>query len=252
MTIYVSTLYDKNWLFMIWPTLVTSSMMSRVCNTYLAHLNISTYIPRKYCLCGTSPSQLNRPDKHRDKDKHTQQTHSENMITSLSRVMNSMDFWTNPKNTTGWDKYEKIPARFRRACKYHVMYSVGKNTQEVATANKIFHSNEVRLWQARDTQIFEHRLELPNHGMAVKLCFLGYIATFTGKFMPGSAKLTNNCRSGRLKSSSKCAQPSSTWHITHCPNVWEICIHISKPSGDQHMRQSDEPWWFWHHPKLYP
>ena len=37
----------------------------------LHNLDIPNNIPAKYCLCGTSPSYLNRPDKHRDKQTHT-------------------------------------------------------------------------------------------------------------------------------------------------------------------------------------
>ena len=45
----------------------------------------SVYQPAIYCLRGTSPLKLNRPDKHRDKRRHTQKkqknTQGENIIT---------------------------------------------------------------------------------------------------------------------------------------------------------------------------
>ena len=58
--------------FDLWPGDVIDDVVSAwniTCTT--RHPN---NVPAKYCLCGTSPSGLNRPDKHRDKDTH-KQTH---------------------------------------------------------------------------------------------------------------------------------------------------------------------------------
>ena len=66
--------------------MVTLSMMSWICCT---QLGIPTNIfLQKFCLYGTSLSQLNRPDKHRDKhtNKHAN-TKSGNTINSLLRVI---------------------------------------------------------------------------------------------------------------------------------------------------------------------
>ena len=88
---FASTLYDKNWpnygnfeISLLFD-MVTSLMMSRVCNTYFAQqISLPIFLQNTVCGAPVAHSEITRTNIVTNKHTNTQ---GENIITSLSRVI---------------------------------------------------------------------------------------------------------------------------------------------------------------------